>query len=271
LFGLVHAGAARAHTFLATPFSGSAAAAAASIALFAMLGFECATVPADRVRDPGRTIPWATRSGTVVTGIFYILACTAVQLLVPARELAASQAPFADAVRVLFGGPAALLVSLIAVVSALGALNGWVLLQAELPVAMARAGVFPALFARRSRREVPLAGLLIASGLCTGLVLANYSKGLSRLFEFMVLITTASNLVLYFLAALAALSLERKGKLLPRARRLVPLAWAGLLFTLCTFYGSGLEAMLWVLALLAAGVPVYAAMRRGTRAPGCVS
>jgi basic amino acid/polyamine antiporter, APA family len=264
--GLAHSAPVRMEAFFSVPFSGTATAAAAAITLYAMLGFECATVPGERVRNPERTIPLATRWGAVVTALFYILACTAVQFLVPADKLGDSRAPFADAAFILFGGGGAAVLGLVGVISALGALNGWILLQAELPVAMAREGVFPALFARRSRREVPLAGLVIASGLCTLLVLSNYTRTFNRLFAFMVLVTTAANLVTYLLAALAALWLARQGRLRPRVRRLVPTACAGVLFALLTFYGSGREAVLWVFALVAAGVPVYAAMRFRVRA-----
>ena len=75
--------------------------AASTIALFAMLGFESATVPADRVRDPGRTIPRATMVGTLLTAAIYLVVSSVPLLLIPAAELAASKAPFADAARPL--------------------------------------------------------------------------------------------------------------------------------------------------------------------------
>jgi basic amino acid/polyamine antiporter, APA family len=45
---------------VAAPVSFNGIAGAAALTLWAMLGFECATVPAQRVRDPERNIPRAT-------------------------------------------------------------------------------------------------------------------------------------------------------------------------------------------------------------------
>ena len=47
--------------------------AAATLTLWAFIGLESATVPAEEVRNPERTIPWSTIVGTVVTAIVYIL------------------------------------------------------------------------------------------------------------------------------------------------------------------------------------------------------
>src|SRR4029453_5791922 len=77
------------------PISLDGTAAAAALTLWAVVGFESATVPADKVEDPARTIPRATLLGTLVSTILCALACSAVMLLVPSRTLASSNAPFA--------------------------------------------------------------------------------------------------------------------------------------------------------------------------------
>ena len=56
----------------ATPIEFGSIASASTIALFAMLGIECATIPAGRVRNPERTIPRATIVGTLLTAFIYI-------------------------------------------------------------------------------------------------------------------------------------------------------------------------------------------------------
>ncbi|MBU6416618.1 MAG: amino acid permease, partial [Xanthomonadaceae bacterium] len=72
--------------------------------LFAFIGVECATIPAGHVRDPEKTIPRATLLGTAIAAALYIVCTTVVMGLLPASELARSQAPFADAGRLLWGG-----------------------------------------------------------------------------------------------------------------------------------------------------------------------
>jgi APA family basic amino acid/polyamine antiporter len=56
----------------ATPLSTGGIIAASTLALYAMLGVECAAMPAGRVCDPGRTIPRATFIGTLVVAAVYV-------------------------------------------------------------------------------------------------------------------------------------------------------------------------------------------------------
>src|SRR5687767_7032599 len=103
-------------------------ATAGTLALFAMLGFESATVGAANTIDPGRTLPRATMIGTLVVAVVYIVVSTVPMLLIPAEELAASPAPFAAVMDRFVAPGAGRWLALFVVVSGLGALNGWTLL-----------------------------------------------------------------------------------------------------------------------------------------------
>jgi APA family basic amino acid/polyamine antiporter len=63
-----------------------------TLTLWAFLGLECATIPADSVHDPARTIPRATVVGTLAAAVVYIVATIGVMSLVPAETLGASTA-----------------------------------------------------------------------------------------------------------------------------------------------------------------------------------
>jgi APA family basic amino acid/polyamine antiporter len=247
------------------PLSLDGTTAAATLALWALLGLESATIPADKVKDPERTVPLATIVGTAASALVCAVACSVVLVLVPASELAASGAPFADAVRPIWGEGAATLVVVFAAISAFGALNGWILLQGELPWAMARDGVFPRVFARESRRGTPVFALVFASALVTLLVLANAHSTMVEIFTFMILLSTSACLVAYLVCSLALLELMRRERL-PGVRLPAPwLAVTGVLggaYSLWALSGAGREALLWGLVLLLAGVPVYAFSRR---------
>jgi APA family basic amino acid/polyamine antiporter len=146
--------------------------------LWSLLGFESATVPADKVENPRRNIPRATLYGCLATVLICAIGVTLVQLLLPPEQLAQSTAPFADAMRLLLGNEAALGLIVFAVISGAGCLNGWTLLQAEVPAAMAKSGVFPAVFARTSQRGVPVFALVFTSLMPTALVIANSSRSM---------------------------------------------------------------------------------------------
>src|SRR3954447_21517330 len=77
---------------------------AATLTLWAFIGLESATVPAEEVKDPERTVPRATVLGTLGTTIMYVVATVAVMGVIPAATLATSNAPFADAAGAIFGG-----------------------------------------------------------------------------------------------------------------------------------------------------------------------
>jgi basic amino acid/polyamine antiporter, APA family len=245
------------------PISLDGTAAAAALTLWAVVGFESATVPADKTEDPARTIPRATLLGTLVSTILCALACSAVMLLVPSRTLASSNAPFADAARLLFGDGAAVAVTLLAAVSAYGALNGWILLQGELPQQMARAGVFPRLFAQTSSRGAPVFALVSTSVLVTALVLMNFGSSMVQVFTFMALLSTTANLVAYLACSLALLALQRRGEIASRKPGwLAATAALGAAFSLWAIAGAGLEPVLWGAVLILGALPVYWLMRR---------
>jgi APA family basic amino acid/polyamine antiporter len=228
--------------------------ATVALTLWAFLGLEAATIPAGAIDDPARTIPRATLLGTLVAGIATILACTVVLGLLPGDTLAQSQAPMADAARHLWGPAAGIALALVAAVSTFGALNGWVLVSAQVPLAAARDGLLPARFARLDARGTPVFGILASSVLASLLVLANFSHSLVSLFTFSILLSTAATLLPYVVSSAAWL---RRGA--PRGRIVALLA---LLYSLYALVGTGAESLLWGGALVLAGLPVFAWMRR---------
>jgi APA family basic amino acid/polyamine antiporter len=249
----------------AVPFSVSAVTASATLTLFALLGLESATIPDGKVDNPERTIPRATMIGTVLTSVIYVVSCSTVLILLPTAQLASSNAPFADVARMFWGGTGAALVALAAAISGFGALNGWILLQGEVPYVMAKDGVFPKVFARTSRRNTPIFALVFGSALVTILVVLNAGDTSVRVFTFMVLLATSACLVMYLVCCLALLRLQWLGRLGGARRGTAGLAAVGLfagLYSLWAIVGAGREASLWGLVLFALGGPVYWLMRR---------
>jgi APA family basic amino acid/polyamine antiporter len=247
------------------PLSVGGTTAAATLTLWALLGLESATIPASKVRDPGRTIPAATLLGTLLTALICIIACTTVLLLVPPSTLVHSNAPFVDLAAHFWGDSAGKLMAVFASISALGALNGWILLQGELPNIMAKNGVFPQIFARDSPRQTPTFALFFSSGLVTILILMNYQKSMVSVFTFMILLSTTACLVLYALCSLALLRLQWTGQLRTQRRRTVPLAIIGVVatsYSLWAIIGAGAEAVVWGGVLLALGAPLYFLVRK---------
>ncbi len=234
--------------------------ATVALTLWAFLGLESATVPADHVDDPKRTIARATLLGTVLAALVYILSTVAVMGILPPDQLASSTAPFADAGRVVLGPAAGTIMGLGAMVSCFGALNGWILLQGQIPLACARDGLFPAFFARVSANGTPRVGIVASSVLVTVLMALNYTRTLVDLFTFIILLATMACLLPYLFSSMASL-------MIPQPDRRRKQAWAvvsalAFLYSFWALAGAGRDAVYWGFLLLMAGVPVYVWMRR---------
>jgi len=194
--------------------------------------------------------------GAVFTGVIYLLVCSAVVLLMPTDTLKASNAPLSDFVGLYWGVSAGKVLALFAAISAFGALNGWVLLQGEMPYAMARGGVFPAFLAKESARGAPVRAHLLSAGFLTVLVLMNYAKSMADLFTFIALVATTASLFAYLACALAALKLQATRRIAPTLGLTAIAILAGL-YSVWTLVGAGGQAVALGIGLLAIGAPFY--------------
>ncbi|MEO6113385.1 MAG: APC family permease [Sphingomicrobium sp.] len=237
------------------PISFDNIAAAAALTLFALTGFETATAPVGKIRDPARNIPLAILGGTAFVALLYLLSSTAVTLILPTNSVVTSLAPFADAVGSEWGETAALLAAAGMAVSAFGCLNGGIMIAGELGYSMALRGDLPKPLTRTDRNNTAILSQLVAAAIAIALVLMNSSRETANLFTFVILLSTSATLYLYLVGALAALK-QRPG-LGPTLVIVV-----GLLFVAFAFYGVGAEANLWGVALLAAGLAIRFVMRR---------
>lgn len=235
--------------------------ATAALTLWAFLGLESATVPADDVQDANKTIPRATLLGTLLATILYVSATVAVMGLVSPAELATSEAPFADAASHLWGHYGALLVAGGATISCFGALNGWILNTGQVPAAAARDGVFPGRFARLSRFGTPGASLVFSAVLVCLLIAANYTRGLVGLFTFAILLSTTTVLIPYVFSAVAQVVVTlRDGSIPPGGSvfKVILVSTLAFLYSVWAVAGAGKEAVYWGFILLLVGLPVYA-------------
>jgi APA family basic amino acid/polyamine antiporter len=243
-----------------------AISAAATLTLWAFLGIESATIPADAVAGPERTIPRATVIGTALSAAVYIATTVAVMGSMSREALSASQAPIADAARLMWGDWAYYAVGAGAIVSCAGTLNGWMLLAGQFPSAAARDGSFPAPFARLSARGVPLFATVVAAALVTLLLAFNYSGAatLVSVFNFTILLATLANLIPYVFCSVAPALIARRaphGEERPRARDHA-IAAVAFLFSVGAVYGAGAQTALLGVVLMLLGVPVYAWLRK---------
>src|SRR6187397_1515168 len=133
----------------------SAISRAASMVLWAYMGIESAAVSAGVIENPSRNIPLATLIGLVLAAVVYMLSSTVIMGIIPAAQLQTSHAPFAEVARIAIGAPAAIVISICAVLKSVGSLGGWMLLVGQSAKAAADDGMFPSVFGRLNRHGVP--------------------------------------------------------------------------------------------------------------------
>jgi len=238
----------------------SAFSGGAMMTLWAFLGVESASVPADEVKNPKKTIPRATLLGTGLAAIVYILCTIAIMGVIPMPQLKDSAAPFADLAGKIFGEWGKFVMGAVAVISCLGALNGWILLTGQIPLAAAKDNLFPKKFANVSKTRAPVFGVIVSSILVTALLFLNFNKNLVDQFTFIILLGTLAAILAYIYSCIAEFVIYVKHPdKVDKASVVKSLTISGLAF-LYTFWmviSSGQEIVFYGALLMFTSIPVY--------------
>jgi APA family basic amino acid/polyamine antiporter len=194
----------------------------------------------------------------------YLVVAAAVMGLVPHHALVNNTAPFVPAFQAIFthGVWAGKLVAALAVVSGIGALNGWTLVTAEVSRAPANDGLFPKAFAWTDRKDTPWFAIVVAALLPSLLMLWRYtgSSGLT-VFTYLVDLTVVTVAIPYLISACAQLAY-----LVSRRRRVqgwllardLSITAAAVLFSMWVTFAAGFAAVYQAMVIVLAGIIIYA-------------
>jgi APA family basic amino acid/polyamine antiporter len=240
-----------------------------AIALVAwpFLGAETATIPAGEMKNAKRTIRRAAFTGLGLAAVVYFAVALTVAMALPAAEIAESASPLAVAAHHVLGPWGEDFVTVGALVSVAGILNGWILIAGRLPQAAARDGYFPRFLLRLSPRTGAPVPALIVSGVVAALLASTYfSRSLLAAYNFIALAATATALIAIAMTCLALVALVRREpeKFPPAARVRAPFfAVVGLGVVAILLRGSGIEIWAFTAAVVLLPIPFYFWSRRG--------
>jgi APA family basic amino acid/polyamine antiporter len=243
--------------------SWQAITATTTLTFFAFLGIECATIPASSVENPGENISKATMRGVWIAAGIYLLSTAAVMGMIPAEALKISITPFADAAEKIYGHGAKYWVSAGAAIAAFGALNGFILVQGQMPFAMAKDKLFPAFFVQQNKKGVPVNGVVVSSLIITALMLMNQSKNLASQFKLLILLSTFFTLLPYLFTTVSYLIIRAKNATAfskSKTFAAVLVSLAAFVFSMWMIIGAGQEIVYWGFIMLMMGVPFYVYM-----------
>jgi amino acid transporter len=227
----------------------SAFEGAALLLLYAFVGFENSTVPADETADPRRTIPRALIATVIATATIYFLVQLAYVSVMPAG--AAPAAPLAAFAEALIGPAGALLLGGVALASVAGNIGSALTSTPRVTFALAGQGSLPRWFGAVSARFATPANSVLFMGLVVAALAVTGS------FVWLAIVSTLARLVVYAVSIAA----------LPRAEKPSPAVWAmaaaGL--AVCGWAAAQSKWPSWAMlaGALAAGLILYAVARRG--------
>jgi APA family basic amino acid/polyamine antiporter len=234
--------------------------------MFTYSGWNAAAYVAEEVRSPERNVPIALGLGTLVVIVIYVGLNALYLYALPVAELASVPGGrLIDTVAErLFGVVAGRLLAVFSIVSIAASVSAMMIAGPRVYFAMARDGVFAAPAAAiHPRFRVPT-GAVIAQAVWSGVLVL--SGTLSELVSY-----TGFAIVLFSaVAVVAVFILRRREPDAPRPFRAWGYPWAPAIFVGASLLMLGNE--IWRspktsaagLAVIAAGVPIYAWMRRST-------
>ena len=228
---------------------------AAFLALWGFVGLETGTVPGDQVHNPSKIIPRAILTGTFIAMTVYILGTIATIGIIPSEILMHSKAPYADIASHIFGGNWGIPISIITIISMVGALHGWIFVVGQIPLSAVKDKLFPKIFGRLNRFDSPHISILISS-LCTlSLIFISHNENLGKQFQSIIEISLTLIFVIYFLCVLSFIKLTRVER--PLTFNETILSIASIIFIFWAIWAASFEMVLLSLGGFASGIPVY--------------
>lgn len=233
----------------------------AAITLYAFIGIESATIPADNIENAQVVVPKATMYGTILTAVVYILATVVLFGILPTTTLQNSPAPFAEAAELISGKFGGYFVAVGIIISGIGVLNGWVLITSQLPMATAKDNLFPRIFKMENKNGAPVIGLIIGGLLSSGVMFMTLSKNLIDQFEFISEIVVFTILLPYLFtsAAYVLIVIEKELHMNSWIKTFV-LGGLGFAFSIWAIYGTGADTVFYGFLLVLTGIPFYLLM-----------
>ncbi|MDR1551569.1 MAG: amino acid permease [Holosporaceae bacterium] len=174
-----------------------------AMSFWGFIGVECATAPAGAVQNPSKNIPRAIIIGTVGVAAIYFINNLAIMGVISSNDLAASQSPYIDAIKMVLGKNLSKVVSLITFMILVGTSNAWTLASAQASLGLAQDGLLPAIFARRNRNLAPYVGVLISSVGMVPMLICSQSKNLSEQISSIVDYSTKVFFLVYMVCCMA--------------------------------------------------------------------
>jgi basic amino acid/polyamine antiporter, APA family len=182
------------------------ALAGATLAFFAMTGFENAANVAEEVHNPSRVYPRALLGGMVSAGLIYLVIAFIASMVVPTGTLAGSEVALLEVVRQGFPAFPGWLFAIIACIAITNTCLVALITNSRIMYGMARENVVPRIFARTHQsRRTPWVAIVFTTIIALILIVGVGEQGVNTLAS----ATVAFLLAVFTLVCVCALVLRR--------------------------------------------------------------
>lgn len=165
------------------------------IALFAFVGIELVGTTVAETADPEKTLPKAVNSIPIRIMLFYVAALAAIMMVTPWDHVDPANSPFVTMFSLTGLGFAATVVNLVVLTSAASSANSGIYSTSRMLFGLAKEGDAPAIFARLSKRNIPLNALFLSCVfLLSALLLLGFGGSDSIVSAFTLVTSMASTL-----------------------------------------------------------------------------
>lgn len=231
--------------------------------LWAYDGWNDLTMVAGEVRRPERSLPVALIGGLFVVGALFMATNAAIQYVLPAAQIAATERPAVTALSIVAGPRGAGFVAAAMALSIFVALNGTIMSGARIPFAAARDRLFFRQFAHiHPRFQSPSTSLIVQAVLSS--ILLVFLSQFQQHFELAIF----AEWLFYMLTATTIFLYRRRRPDLPRPYRVWGYPVLPAIFVACatavliSSYAGNLKGSLIGTVLILLGLPVLSVVRR---------
>jgi APA family basic amino acid/polyamine antiporter len=248
------------------PLSYTGIGLAVAACLLAYNGWSYVSFVAGEVKDPERSLPRSLVLGMCVVMALYVSANVAYLHVMTVPEIAAAERVGAVVAERTMGQAGGTILSVIVLLSIVGAVNGCILTGARVPFAQARDGQFFQSFGRVHPRFATPGFAIVVQGLWTGVLILTGS------YETLVSYTILSAWVFYTLSVAAVWVLRRRMPDAPRPYRMwgYPITlWLFVIVSIWFLVDALInqpKTSLIALGIAIAGIPFYFIWRRRSAA-----
>ncbi|MCA0163550.1 MULTISPECIES: amino acid permease [Bacillus] len=183
---------------------------AAISTLWAFIGIESAVILSGRASSQ-RDVKRATITGLLIALSIYMIITLITMGVLPHDQLQGSDKPFVDVLQLIIGPAGGIVMALLAIICLFGSMLGWILLGSEVPYQAAKAGDFPAVFAKTNKKGSPVFALTVTNIMSQLFIFSVMSRTINEAFTFLTTSATLAYLIPYIVSSIYSFKVIMQG------------------------------------------------------------